>query len=108
MGGKGSGRPAGRTHSAHGQVQRYARGCRCQRCRSAWAAYMRDRRARIGARQRPYYAGRSEARLVQLTPLGLEILSAVQAREQRQPADIFEHLLRLHGRDLRFDDASAA
>lgn len=108
MGGKGSGRHASRMSSAHGEVQRYARGCRCTRCRGAWASYMRDRRAKLGARQKPYYPGKVEAKIVQLTPLGLEILQAAQAREQRPPADIVEHLLRLYGRDVHFNEGTAA
>lgn len=109
MGGNGSGRrPSART-TRHGTVNGYSRGCRCVACRSAWAAYIRERR-RVGARRKPrYYSGPvSGEKVVALTPLGAEILEAVQARERRPVADIVEHLLRLHGRDLKFNEEVTA
>lgn len=108
MGGKGSGRRRSDI-VVHGVVRGYTKGCRCAQCRGAWAAYMRKRRAVQPKRQKQsFYPGRAAERSIKLTPLGDEILSALQAREHRGPGDIFEHLLRLHGRDLHFASLSAA
>ncbi len=64
---------------------------------------MRARRDALGRKRKPhYYVGRTAVVPIKLTPIGSEILTAAQKREQRSYGDILEHLLRLHGRDLRF------
>jgi hypothetical protein len=109
MGGRGSGRHASRVRVEHATVQGYARGCRCGRCRGAWATYMRERRAKEPRRRKPnYYHGRAEEKVFRLTSLGAEILEAAQHREQRAPGDIVEHLLRLYAVELAFNEEAAA
>lgn len=41
-----------------------------------------------------------------LTPFGRRLLAVVRARTERSRYDIFEHLLRLHAAQLRFEDAA--
>lgn len=119
------GRPRSRTFGPrdHGIVERYTRGCRCAKCRAAWANYMRDRRARLAPpraapepkappapkRDLTYYRGKDPKRPVTstMTALGLGILDATRARTGRSVGDIFEKLLRDHAAQLVFDDDEA-
>ena len=114
MGGKGSGRKPTQRKQAHGAVARYAGGCRCAPCRAAWRDYMRARRGsapRVRREPRPsrgrgarsYFDGKvPDALSVLLTPLGRRILAAATARTRKTRGDVFEHLLRLHGAEVRF------
>jgi len=102
---------------SHGTRASYSRGCRCQECRDAWAAYVRTRNHASGL-QRP----QSEVSLdreidladrlaisademdqkvpVGLTPLGLKILAAAQRRTRRRRGDVLDTLLRDYGSAL--------
>lgn len=101
----------------HGTTRGYASGCRCKRCRAAYAAYMREYRHRTG-RQKPSreeaYLAREmdEARLelaedlqddvavtVSLTPLAYRILLALQLRRKQRRHSLIDTLLREQGSD---------
>ena len=106
------------TTAAHGTANGYAGGCRCRPCRGAWREYMRDRRARLSPkRERPrrpvpekrdfsYYRGKTPMPVsVTLTPLARQIMEAAKARTARSGSDVVEHLLRLYGGEVTFDEA---
>jgi hypothetical protein len=107
----------GVTPREHGTYLRYANhGCRCRRCKKAWREYITSRRRRLGvpprdvsmvrkdirhtraAVQRALETG-EDARLpeVALTPLGGQILAAIQQRTGRSRDVVFDELLREHG-----------
>lgn len=95
--------------SDHGTTARYARGCRCDACRRANAAYMRDFRRRTGSKdrvavelERAAAALREESDAdvpitVTLTPLAHRILLATQLRTRRRRHEVIDELLREHG-----------
>ena len=110
MGGKGSGRKStGRV--THGTVSSYASGCRCAACRAAWRDYFRTRRDKQQQAARYYDVPSGGTVAVSLSPLSHQILEAAQARTEKTPRDIVEHLLRLYGGAVEFvdppDDAAA-
>lgn len=106
------------THGASGPSSRgYAAGCRCQRCKAAWAAYIKQRRYQSG-NQRPLAEALAvreietvEASLARdaeddvevsmtLTPLGARLLVELQRRLGLRRADVVEVLLRDRGAEL--------
>jgi hypothetical protein len=54
-----------------GTTTGYAQGCRCERCRAAWATYYRERYARMAA---------------MASPAGRERLAEIERRAERQRA----------------------
>lgn len=99
-----------------GSVRQYATGCRCVACRLAWRDYMRARRGGLKPRRQrtpppakrdfSYYRGKTGFPVsVTLTPLGRQLLEAAKARTARSGSDIVEHLLRLYGGAVTFDEA---
>lgn len=98
---------------ARGTRLGYARGCRCDECRTAWAAYMlaykrrrRDQRPRE-ERQAEREIAKADSTLrrsdedvrveTTLTPLDLQILTEIQRRSKRRRGDVIGQLLREHG-----------
>lgn len=98
----------------HGTRARYAAGCRCRRCKGAWALYIRTRRHAEG-RDRPTAQQRLDVRRtrsiveraveadadpelpVKLSPLGGLILLARMERTGRSRGVVLDELLRAHG-----------
>lgn len=95
-----------RTHG----VASYVSGCRCDTCRVAWRGYQMKRARKAGRRSRAQYiaalkrgeprraafSGKSRAFTVTVTPLGAQILQALQEREGKSFGDIVEGWAREH------------
>ena len=101
----------------HGTRARYASGCRCRRCKGAWASYIRDRRhakgrdgetarQRLDVRRTLSIVARAvetdeDAELpVKLSPLGGQILVARMQRTGRSRSAVLDELLRERGGEL--------
>ena len=99
---------------AHGTRASYSAGCRCQRCRTAWADYIRTRRHRLAPPQgehvrevkvlrgqidRAIAADRAdvEVPVTRVSPLAAAILARVQEETGMRRADVLEDLLRGYG-----------
>lgn len=93
----------------HGTVSTYNGGCRCDKCRAAWAAYMREYKRRTGTTQRQA-ALDGETRTIQVTvtPLDEQILAAAQARTNASRGLVIARLLREHGVQLQSSDFAPA
>jgi hypothetical protein len=74
----------------HGQYTSYAKGCRCRRCKDAWAAYIRA------------YRDKTVTVRVRLTPLAERILRSAEQRTGQQPDDVIEAALRTCGASVQF------
>jgi hypothetical protein len=101
----------------HGTRARYTAGCRCRRCKGAWATYIRSRRHAAG-RDRATSQQRLDVRRtrtiveraveadadpelpVKLSPLGGQILVAIQQRTGRTRGAVLDDLLRAHGSEI--------
>jgi hypothetical protein len=84
----------------HGQYTSYAKGCRCRRCKDAWAAYIRAYKAR--ANGGGYYRDKTVTVRVRLTPLAERILRSAEQRTGQQPDDVIEAALRTCGASVQF------
>ena len=94
----------------HGTWQDYRHGCRCARCRAAWAGYCRDKRraagrpsrAEVGVQRSLAEAERvieAEPRsdvvvTVRLSPLAARLLAARQIALQQDRGEVVDQLLR--------------
>jgi hypothetical protein len=96
----------------HGTRARYAAGCRCRRCKGAWADYIRTRRRATGRDDRATSQTRLDARRtrsiveravetetdpefpVKLSPLGGQILVSIQQQTGRSRGEVIDDLLR--------------
>lgn len=97
-----------RRHSRRG----YSAGCRCARCRAAWAAYIRERKHATGAARpreasyvdREIAAGATATGDVDvsatLAPLDAQLLAAIQRKTGARRKDVLARLLREYGPDL--------
>ena len=86
----------------HGTYTAYAKGCRCVRCRAAWATYMRDYKQRTAG---GYYRDKQVTVRVRLTPLAARILRDAAARGRAAgalPDDVVEQALRNCGPSVEF------
>ena len=99
----------------HGTRARYGAGCRCRRCKRAWREYITSRRRANGLPDRDTALAQRDVRHtraivqravetetnaklpVELTPLGGQILVAIQQRTGRSRDVVFDELLREHG-----------
>ena len=89
-----------RGRRAHGEYTSYAKGCRCQRCKDAWAAYMRRYKAdRTGG---GYYPDKQVTVRVRLTPLAAKILRQAEQRTGQSPDDVVEATIRSCGASVQF------
>lgn len=102
----------------HGTQRRYSRGCRCRRCRKAWREYVTARRRAAGKPSADQARHRLDVRRtraiveraveqdedpempVRFTPLGGQILVAIQQRTGRSRDTVIDELLRKHGGDV--------
>lgn len=100
----------------HGTRARYASGCRCRRCREAWASYIRGRRRASGRDDRARSQRRLDVRRtrsiveravetdadpefpVKLSPLGGQILVAIQQQSGETRGAVIDELLREFGK----------
>lgn len=105
------------THE-HGTRARYGAGCRCRRCKRAWREYVTSRRRAKGLPDRDTALAQLDVRRtraivqravesetnaklpVELTPLGGQILVAIQQRTGRTRDVVIDDLLREHGSDI--------
>jgi hypothetical protein len=85
--------------TVHGKYTTYAKGCRCERCRASWAAYMAEYKARSSG---TYYAGKQVSVRVRLTPLAEKILRQAEARTGQTRDDVVEAVLRECGGSVEF------
>lgn len=102
----------------HGTRGRYGAGCRCRRCKQAWREYITNYRRAKGRPDRDTSLARLDVRRtraivqravesetnaklpVELTPLGGQILVAIQQRTGRSRDVVIDDLLREHGSEL--------
>jgi hypothetical protein len=106
------------THE-HGTRARYGAGCRCRRCKRAWREYITSRRRAKGQPDRDTAKAQRDVRhtraIVQravengeddvelplaLSPLGGQILAAIQQRTGRRRDVVIDELLREHGAEI--------
>ena len=84
----------------HGTYTAYSKGCRCTRCRKAWATYMREYKDRVAG---GYFTGREVSVRVRLTPLAARIIETVVSRNVNATTDdVIEEALRRCGADVQF------
>lgn len=106
------------SNHVHGTRARYGAGCRCRRCRRAWREYITSRRRANGLPDRSTalaqrdvrhtkaivqraVEGETDAKLpVALTPLGGQILVAIQQRTGRTRDVVIDDLLREYGSEI--------
>lgn len=105
-------------HHEHGTQRRYAMGCRCRSCRKAWREYITSRRRAKGLPNREGSRHRQDVRRtraivlravetevdpelrLKLSPLGGQILVAIQQRTGRTSGNVIDELLREHGTNI--------